>query len=143
MLAEKDVRAYQEGVQEIFDTLGCYLQFYGEKPEREQNTNIYGEYVPSDEEEMTPEFISLICKPTFELSDHLDRYKQRRGSNDDVLFEIPKLELQKYDLSLDDLDKGRVEFDGRMYEVLFIQPKTTFANTVITYSMSCRGMKVI
>lgn len=142
MLAEKDVRAYQEGIQEIFDTLGCYLQFYGDVPEHEKVTNIYGEVIPSDEE--TPvEPIPLICKPTFELSDHLDRNKQRRGSNDDVLFEIPKLEILKYDLTLDDLDKGKVEFDGRMYEVLFIQPKSTFADTVITYSISCRGLKVI
>lgn len=140
MLAEKDVRAYQEGVQEIFDTLGCYVQFYSETPEQEKN--IYGEVIPSDNM-FAVEPIPLICKPTFELSDHLDRFKQRRGSNDDVLFEIPKLELQKYDLSLDDLDRGKFEFDGREYEILFVQPKSTFANVVITYSVSCRGMKVI
>ena len=34
-------------------------------------------------------------------------------------------------------------FNNRMYEVYFIQPKSVFADMVVTYGVSCRGVEVI
>ena len=73
----------------------------------------------------------------------MDRFKQRRGSNDDVLIEIPSLELERNEVTLNDLELGRIMFDNRMYEVYFSQPRSVFAEGVVTYSISCRGVEVI
>lgn len=142
MLSSKDQRAYCEGIQEIFETLGYYCYFHPLMKE-EYTTNIYSERVPVIDAEAESEPIPLICKPTFELSDHMDRNKQRRGSNDDVLIEIPALELTKCEVTLQDLELGKVMLNDRMYEVYFIQPKSVFADMVVTYGISCRGVEVI
>ena len=143
MLSSKDQKVYREGIQEIYETLGYYCYFH--PLEKEQYTiNIYNERVPvSDEEKESTDPLPIICKPTFELSDHLDRFKQRRGSNDDVLLEIPSSELENNDISLSDLEQGKIMFNNRMYEVYFIQPKSVFADMVVTYGVSCRGVEVI
>ena len=73
----------------------------------------------------------------------MDRFKQRRGSNDDVIIEIPSLELERNKVTLNDLEIGRIMFDNRMYEVYFIQPRSVFADMVVTYGISCRGVEVI
>ena len=143
MLSSKDQKVYREGIQEIFDTLGYYCYFHPQNKDS-YTLNIYNELVPVDNSDIEPiEPIPLICKPTFELSDHMDRFKQRRGSNDDVIIEIPSLELERNKVTLNDLEIGRIMFDNRMYEVYFIQPRSVFADMVVTYGISCRGVEVI
>ena len=68
---------------------------------------------------------------------------QKTNIHDDVLIEIPSLELERNEVTLNDLELGRIMFDNRMYEVYFIQPRSVFADMVVTYSISCRGVEVI
>lgn len=128
-------KAYKEGINTLFETLGTQVEFYFRNNE-ESNLDIYGDYI--DEKSKEAYVLTATIKHKALDNNNFDLKKQ--GHTDEVNIEIPLLVIEKNGLDPYAMDSGYFVYENRTYEVMYVTPEGLFAQMYSSFNFLCKGV---
>lgn len=135
-----DLRDFQEGVYELYNTLGTNKLYYY-KLNPNSTPNIYGECTDKTYEEP----IQLVgsVEPMGDLNRTVDRLAHLSTVERGYLkVKVPfKSILDIGTTDMNELDKGRLEINSKMYDISYVIGEDLFLGEYSVYEFTCKELR--